>query len=347
MGLNSFLENLNRNNYWFATSNVGLFNVESGWASFRTKWISRCECSSKVSGSLQYDCNNCERSKSNSLAIPSGDGDGLYTVVSFLNKEGQVFASATYFDPESKLASDFIEEVEYERIRDFNCLPIIFKSNLDGVILGHLNLSGDTIFYSDNQAGIDSDNATVTVKDWIPGPITVYGFMEDSLNNDSSRTALLLGSTAESLNGGLAGSFRPRVVLLLSDSHQELSNGILALSNIIPDWSKQISAWRRQFVFAHANSRASEAFYWNGRLVNNFGNFALQNNLNTGNYVISEFSWYLQGATVGVSKCIEYVDAMIDETGGELGETDILQYAYLERGLLTKARSLGAISGLD
>jgi hypothetical protein len=347
MGLRSFIDDLNGSKDWYATSNVGFFNVESGWAAFRSKWVSQCECASEVSDSIQYDCTVCSRTRSDSLTIPSGDGDGLYTVVSFLNNEGQIFASATLFDPSSELASEFINEIEYERIRDFNSLPIIFKDDLPGIKLGNLEPSDGTLFYSDNEAGIDSAYATVTVKNWIPGRVSVYAFMEDSLESEASKNAVLLGGTIEDFNGGLEGSVRPRVILLLSDARQQLSHGLVSRTNLVPDWPSQISAWRRQLVFSHMNERGAEAIFWNGRLVNNYGSFASENDLDTGPYVIGEFSWYLQGATFGVPKCSEYVDAMIEETGGELEETDILQYAYLERGMLTKARSLGPISGLD
>ena len=92
MALMNFLKNLGENDYYYGRSNAGCFNVETGQASFRTAWVEQCDCDISSVGALQYDCKKCGKSKTNNLSIPSGDGDGVYAVVSYLNKKGEVFA---------------------------------------------------------------------------------------------------------------------------------------------------------------------------------------------------------------------------------------------------------------
>jgi hypothetical protein len=130
MALLNFLKNLGENNYYYGRSNAGCFNVETGQASFRTAWVEQCDCDISSVGALQYDCKKCGKSRTNNLSIPSGDGDGVYAVVSYLNKKGEVFACAITFDSSSNLANQFIEKIKTTEIRDFDASPIIFQQDL-------------------------------------------------------------------------------------------------------------------------------------------------------------------------------------------------------------------------
>ena len=91
----------------------------------------------------------------------------------------------------------------------------------------------------------------------------------------------------------------------------------------------------------NVGQQSSAVMYWNGRLENIFATHALDNNLgNEMNYAFKEFSWYLQGSHFDDANCAELAKEMIDESGGELMEVDLLRDAYLFRGLVTKAKSL-------
>jgi hypothetical protein len=340
MSLLNFLSNLNENKTWYATLNAGFFNVETGWASFRTTWVSQCDCALQVLEAIQYDCAICGRTKFNSLAIPSGDGDGLYTVVTLLNEDGFVFASLTLFDPKSKLAAKFIEEITNDQIRDLDSFATIFSKDLAGVEIGRLDSPNRTVFYSDNAAGIDSPDATLTIKSWVPGGLKVYAFVEDSLDNEMSKTAIMLGSSKENLNGGLSGSVRPRAILLLSESNKELMQNLTNDPNPIPDLPQQLLAWSKQTSFAQVGAKRNQAILWNGKLTNLYAYEAEQNGIDSTAYVVKEFSWYLQGFTLNDQECIQYVNDMIEQLE-TFRDTDMVQHAYLERGMLTKAKSLG------
>jgi hypothetical protein len=166
-------------------------------------------------------------------------------------------------------------------------------------------------------------------------------FVEDSLENPTTQVAIRLGSNKSDFNGGLEGSIRPRVILLVSDGYRELSEGLSDLSYGPQEWKQQIEAWSKQTVKGNVGNQSLLLMYWNGQLENNFMSFASENNLdNTMDYAYKEFSWYLQGRTFGSEECSSLVDEMVTESNGELLETDLLRGAYLLRGLLTKANEV-------
>jgi hypothetical protein len=338
----NFLKNLDVNNHYYGRSNAGCFNVETGEASFRTAWVGQCDCDISSVGALQYDCKKCGKTKTNNLSISSGGGDGVYAVVTYANNKGEIFAGAITFDSNSNLANQFIERIETLEIKDFDASPIIFQQDYPGVEIGKLELGDANIVYiSDASAGLDSSMATLWVDDWISGGITVFAFIEDSLESESVQFAIRNGSSPDMFNGGLEESFRPRVILLISDAYKNMSNDLTETQLSEEFLSRQIKAWSMQLVNSNIAKNSSEVIYWNGRLENVFATHALNNNLgNQMMYAFKEFSWYLQGAHFDDADCAQLVKEMIDESGGELTEVDLLRDAYLFRGLVTKAESL-------
>jgi hypothetical protein len=265
----------------------------------------------------------------------------MYTVVTFLNKKGEVFASATLFDNGSKLAQTFIEKIGDGTLRDLDTLKIIFQTNYLGVAIGKLRNEGK-VYYSDSSAGANSHMATVWTDNWVSGGLTAYAFVEDSLDNGLAKVALLMGAKPEAFNGGLESSFRPRVVLLLCDAYSHLGKDLVDLELTPDQWEAQLEAWSKQDVTAHFGDRSSVAIYWNARLENSFVAHSLENDLGTEmNYAFKEFSWYLQGSVHGDENCTKMVQEMIDESGGELNEKELLRTAYAIRGQVAKAFELG------
>ena len=183
--------------------------------------------------------------------------------------------------------------------------------------------------------------ATLWVDNWISGGITVFAFIEDSLESESVQFAIRNGSSPGMFNGGLEESFRPRVILLISDAYKNMSKDLTEFQLSEEFLSRQIKAWSKQLVNSNIAKNSSEVIYWNGRLENVFATHALNNNLgNQMMYAFKEFSWYLQGAHFDDANCAQYAKEMMDESGGELTEVDLLRDAYLFRGLVTKAESL-------
>jgi hypothetical protein len=342
MALMNFLKNLDENNHYYGRSNSGCFNVETGQASFRTAWVNQCDCDISSIGSLQYDCKKCGKSRTNNLSIPSGDGDGVYAVVSYLNKKGEVFACVVTFDSSSNLANQFIDKIKTTKIKDFDASPIIFQQDYQGVEIGKLELGeANIVYFSDTSAGVDSSMATLWVDNWVSGGITAFAFVEGSLESKTAQMAISMGTSPEIFNGGLDESLRPRVIILISDAYKNMSKDLTEFQLSEEFWSRQIKAWSKQSVIANVGQQSSEVMYWNGRLENVFATHALDNNLgNAMDYAFKEFSWYLQGAHFGDANCAQYAKEMIDESGGELMEVDLLRDAYLFRGLVTKAESL-------
>ncbi len=342
MGLINFLKNLGENNDYYGRSNAGCFNVETGQAAFRTAWVEQCDCNMSSVNALQYNCKKCGKTKTNNLSISSGDGDGVYTVVSYLNKKGEVFACAITFDSDSNLANQFIEKIRTTEIKDFDASPIIFRHDYQGVEIGKLELSdANIVYFSDASAGIDSSMATLWVNNWLSGGITAFAFVQGSLESEFAQFAIKNGASPEVLNGGLNESFRPRIILLISDAYKNMSKDLTDFQLSEQLLARQIKAWSKQLVASNVGQQSSEVIYWNGRLENVFATHALNNNLGTEMaYAFKEFSWYLQGAHFEDVNCAELAKEMIDESSGELAEVDLLRDAYLYRGLVTKAELL-------
>jgi hypothetical protein len=341
MALRNFLENINSLEDWGGVSNAGLINIETGQLNIGTKWFKQCMCDIYSFGELQFICQDCDRSKKNSWQCPSGYGDGIYTIVSFINKKGEIIAAAVYLDDNSSLAQEFIQNIDAGEIREFNSMKIIFSQDFMGIEAGHLSPNAGTTLFSDGAAGIDSGFPTVCLENWVSGDISIFMFVEDSLENPTTQVAIQLGSSKNDFNGGLEGSIRPRVILLVSDGYRELSASLSDLIYGTKDWSQQIDAWSRQSVKGNVGNQSLLMMYWNGQLENNFMAFAAENDLeNTMDYAYREFSWYLQGRTFGSQECSGLVDEMIAESKGELLESDLLRGAYLMRGLFTKANEV-------
>ncbi len=343
MPLLDFLKNLQELSVGETTSSVGMFNIESGYASFRTAWVAECDCVSQAKSELQYSCKKCGRSKNNSIWIQAGDGDGVYTVITFTNPKGEVFASATLFDNGSELANKFPELIEDGSIRDFNAKAEIFAVNYKGVEIGSLDLTNHrTVYFSDSSAGLDSSLATLWVDKWGSGSITAYAFVEDSIESPSAQVAISLGAPQTQFNGGLETSIRPRVILLISDGYKKLHKNLSDLRISKGDWEKQIKSWSNQQFISNLEPNSTIAQYWNGRLENIHCQIANAKGLDDDmiEHSFREFSWYLQGATFGDEDCKNYVDEMIRESNGELQEIDLLTKAYLYRGQPSQARNL-------
>lgn len=341
MALRNFLENIHSLEDWGGISNAGLINIETGQLTIGTKWFKQCDCNIYLFGELQFDCKDCNRSKKNSWQCPSGYGDGIYSIVSFINKKGEVIAAAVYLDDNSSLAQEFIQHIDAGEIREFNSLETLFSQDFIGLEAGHLSPTAGATLFSDGAAGIDSEFPTFCLEDWVSGGISIFMFVEDSLENPTSQIAIRLGSNKSDFNGGLEGSIRPRVILLVSDGYRELSAKLSDLSYGSREWNSQIDAWSKQTVRGHVGNQSLLMMYWNGKIENNFMVYAAENDLeNTMDYAYREFSWYLQGRTFGSEECSGLVDEMINESNGELLETDLLRGAYLMRGLFSKANEV-------
>lgn len=342
MSLIEFIKNIREVNDWEGCSNVGVFEVETGYASFRTSWFPQCSCTKQTQSALQYKCKSCGRNKDNNIFLQAGDGDGIYAVVTFVNQDAQVIAAAILFDHGSSLANKFPELIESKKIRDFDPLPDIFETNLPGTIIGSLDLPKErTVYFTDNSSGVDSSLSTLWVNNWVSGSITAYVFIEDSTDSPSAQMAMSMGTSEDQFTGGLDTSFRPRVVLLISDGYKKLHKNLIDFELGNSQWTDQISAWSRQLVSSNVQPNSTIVQYWNGRLENVFANFSRANGLGDEmSYAFKEYSWYLQGASNGDLDCQKYVNEMIKESNGELEESDLLRDAYLLRGLVSKAEEL-------
>lgn len=345
MALSDFLRNIQSSSEVSGFYNEGIFNVETSKASFRTFWLPSCDCNLIEKKALQYECSKCGKTNSNNFSIKTGDGDGLYSLVTFSNANGQILAAACLFDSNSELAQDFMSQTEAGTINSFNPLPTLFQADYLGLEAGSLDLDNraNAVFVSDASSGLDSSCATLWTKNWVPGRVRVYSFVEDSLESDMAQTAVALGSKKESFNGGLDTSVRPRAIVLISDKYPNLMKNLADLKFSPSEWESQIDAWSQQVVVSNVGEKSSLAFYWNGRRENEAMVEAMvqADRLEEArDHALREFSWYLQGSTFGDQDCRETAAAIIEESNGELNDPMLLRYAYHLRGLKSKASAV-------
>ena len=322
------LKNLSKEEKWSYLFS-DLINVEGGYASFRTEWLKKCDCDWGARA-LQHDCNKCGKSRENSLYIKAGDGDGIYPVTRIRNERGETIASLTLFDKGRVAAKIVTDKIAEREIVYGEGLSDIFMSDLVGIEIGHLKLnSSRTVYYSDSEAGLDSDMATAWEDNWIGGGITVYGFFEPV-------TASIYVPGQEKTQ---ENSLRPRLIFLVTDTYKQLHNGLAEKKMSAQEWSNQIELWSKELVVANHTRLGRQAMLWNGLHANVIASYLNENNQDPTGYQWLEFSWYLQGALLGDAACIENAQQMIN-ANPFLGSPDALRHAYTLRGLLAKSKEL-------
>jgi tetratricopeptide (TPR) repeat protein len=72
------------------------FNTEVGSASISTRYFDECEAKCYFEP-IQIDCGICGRNPGNYISVPSGDGDGVYPVFTFMSKEHGDLGHVTMF----------------------------------------------------------------------------------------------------------------------------------------------------------------------------------------------------------------------------------------------------------
>jgi hypothetical protein len=314
-----------------------MFNVESGDASFGTQFFEECDCSPKTA--LQYECNKCGISIKNKLTIKAGDGDGVYATVLLLNDKNQAFASLTYFDQSSELANTWIKTILVGKVLQLDSFEYIFAKDLEGFAAGNIFTSSGEIRYSDAIAGYDSGTAvSLEVSQWIPGGIDVVAFCEilpgDQVDVYTSSNGMEKSELTQVL--------KPRVILLVSDAYKSLLSNVAESKTDSSMWRSQLEIWSKMLVQSNLQGNFATTAYWNGRMQNEIGVWLEQSGFDSEIYMRSffrEFSWYLQAAEAGDEDAGTYVKEMIDESGGELAEEDLLNEAHALRGMRSKLTS--------
>jgi len=318
---------LSKEDKWFYLYE-GLFNVEKGYASFRTEWLKECDCD-WGSEALQHDCDRCGKSTRNHLYIKAGDGDGIYPITSMKNERGETIASFTVFDKDRIAANIVIDKIAKKEIVYEEGLSDILYADLLGIEIGHLKLnSSRTVYYSDSEAGLDSDMATMSDDTWVSGGITVFGFFEPVVA--SLYVPGQVGKVQED-------SIRPRLIVLVSDSYKQLQRGLAEKVMSAQDWSKQIEVWSKEIVTGNVGQLGRLAMLWNGLQNNVIANHLHETDQDPAGRMYLEFSWYLQGALLGDADCMENAQQMIN---AGWGHPDTIRRAYSLRGLIAKSKEL-------
>jgi hypothetical protein len=68
--------------------------------------------------------------------------------------------------------------------------------------------------------------ATLWVDTWVSGGITAFAFVKGSRESKTAQFAIRMGTSPEMFNGGLDESFRPRIIMLISDAYKTMSKDL-------------------------------------------------------------------------------------------------------------------------
>ena len=342
MTLLNFFQNLNSFSDWGGTSNTGIFNVETGYASLRSEWLPKCDCELTEYEAIQYLCKKCGINVENNITIQSGDGDGIYSVVTLLDTKARPFGALIDFDYNSEHAKALVKEIEYERARIFDGLQQFIKENLYCLQLGELKLDRDKrVLISDASAGSDSEYAVINTENWVSKRIRVVAFYEPSENSPHAQMAIRMGSKVENFTGGLENSIRPRILLAIADSYDFLLKDVVDMQLSESQWKAQVAAWKKQQCIGHVSPQSEFAIYWNARLENNFFAYSSDNNLaGEDEYLLRQYSWLLQGDSIGSQICTDEAEDMIKNSEGALAMPKYLRSALEMRGLFAAAKKV-------
>lgn len=186
---------------------VGVFNVESGHLSIRSERFNEVtqdytgafreceECAPQEEGCLFFsNCEKCGKKENNYFWIPSGDGDGIYTVFELLSRntetgEVETRGFATVLFPTDAFAEPIVEhalkEAENsdsplyafgftaELLNPHNGLEAFEVTKLEG------SEEGWFLYVSDVTTTTDSDNATVSLHLDNCDEVTILAFSEE------------------------------------------------------------------------------------------------------------------------------------------------------------------------
>lgn len=153
----------------FASSNIyvntsELFNTEVGSAAIATRYFDECEDQCYFEP-IQIDCATCGRNPKNYLAVPSGDGDGVYPVFTFLSKDAGDLGSITIF---RGLLDDLIEEDKHHTNSTVSSAAVGYSENWarylgsgTPLVLGTLEADTQLIFSDGSKCSNDRELAVV------------------------------------------------------------------------------------------------------------------------------------------------------------------------------------------
>jgi hypothetical protein len=201
---------------------VGVFNVESGHLSVRTERFNEAtqdftgafrecnECAPQEEGHLFFSiCDTCGKKEDNFFWIPSGDGDGVYTVFELLNRnpdsdEVETRGFATVLFPTDSFAQPIVEQAL--KVAENSDSPLYAFGFPAGILDPNNELEafevtkmecsedGEAVYVSDVTTTIDSDNATVSLHLNSCNEITILAFSEEpELTQLAPKPRILIG----------------------------------------------------------------------------------------------------------------------------------------------------------
>jgi hypothetical protein len=336
-------ENLEVKGFGFA----GTFNIEGGFAEFRTGYFGRCErCLEEAV--LIHDCSICGRKPGNNVSFLSGRGDGVYSGVSVYGDDGLTLLGVAYiFDEDNRFSELIVQQFRDSDPNDINfqillALGIGDFRELEPYFAGKINCPANGgLLVGDQLAGENDNFAVVDHLFSERQTYSVFLFMEPLLDSPTVAAGIGLGASPESYNGGFEGSMRPRVVLLIQE---EQANKVVQLSEKSKgfEWERQCESWNNGTVTANVGGQKNGEV---AMLVNaNFWEITANRQLGFNQkfegvvhdlwvqYAKRCVSWNAQAALLGNKVAISNLDNLSSTLQG-ISENKLLNSEFVEEAL--------------
>jgi hypothetical protein len=248
----------------FSASNVYVntrefYNSEAGSAAISTKYFGDCDASCYFEP-IQIDCKVCGRNPSNYIAVPSGDGDGVYPVFTFLSDGSGELGAISIF---RGLLDDLIDDDDLRTNSSVASAAVGYSENwatflgsASPMVLGELDVDELLIFSDGSKSLNDRDLAVVT--DGVPGKYSVICWLSAPNDGDNTIRPLALAAVRGDLRDDLLGDLDELSLQEVNELRQALWGGDFVVSAHAADIRKMLAV--RNFEMA-ADSDL-ERFSW-------------------------------------------------------------------------------------
>ena len=341
---------LERIDDWFDKNSIALeyegqVNIEGGMIAVASSRFQEF-CLADHNDQSDAFC-ECGRSKDNFVSMLSGNGDGLYAVmtlrdhtnVNLQNKISRTPRSIGYvIDCDTRQSDQYFDDADTDQAGLLDGLSISKYLTDEEPKLFHFGTisNSDGIFISDKGAYLNSKYAMISSKSELCGKYFVFAICTDGPGMFAGAEHLLHGLNTN------ANMIVPRLILVV---HQNYVSELLEISEKLPlNLSELEDSWNKATVMMHSEDQSRTAIWNNYLFKKNLGAFGPRSNF------MQYASWILQGVTFFEDEFLEQEEIVINilsswaaERGAKPGNDTVLLVMnaiirlYEDRGMFEKS----------
>jgi tetratricopeptide (TPR) repeat protein len=286
---------LERIDDWFDKNSIALeyegqVNIEGGMIAVASSRFQEF-CLADHNDQSDAFC-ECGRNEDNFISMLSGNGDGLYAVmtlrdhanVNLQNKISRTTRSIGYvIDCDTRQSDQYFDDADTDQAGLLDGLSISKYLTDEEPKLFHFGTvsNSDGIFISDKGAYLNSQYPIISSKSELCGKYFVFAICTDGPGMLAGAEHLLHG-----LNSN-ANMIVPRLILVV---HQNYAGELLEISEKLPLTLSELEhSWNKATVMMHSEDQSKTAIWNNYLFKKNLGAFGPKSNFN------QYASWILQG----------------------------------------------------